>query len=71
MMLVLDEMHVKEGLVYDKHPGELAGFVDLGEINNHLMCLQKSLDGNVNALKVHASTDGQRSFLFIFLLAKA
>jgi hypothetical protein len=49
-MLVLDEMHVKEGLVYDKHSGELVGFVDLGDINNHLMRLQKSLDGNVNAL---------------------
>ena len=43
MMLLLDEMHIKEGLVYDKHSGKLIGFVDLGDINNHLLQLEKSL----------------------------
>ena len=34
--LVMDEVKVKEGLVYDKHTGYILGFVDLGSVNNHL-----------------------------------
>ena len=30
VLLLLDEMHIKEDLVFDKHSGELIGFVDLG-----------------------------------------
>ena len=29
-MLLLDEMKIKSNLVFDKHSGELIGFVDLG-----------------------------------------
>ena len=36
-------MHIKEGLVYDKHTGELIGFTDLGDINSHLLSLEQSL----------------------------
>lgn len=32
--LTLDEMHVKEGLLFDKHTGVLVGYSDLGEVNN-------------------------------------
>jgi hypothetical protein len=35
--LVMDEVHVKEDLVYDKHAGKLIGFVNLGEMNNQLL----------------------------------
>lgn len=41
--IVVDEMHIKEDLVYDKHTGELIGFTNLGEINSHLK-LQYSLE---------------------------
>ena len=34
--IILDEMHVKEGLFFDKHTGCLVGFSDLGETNNLL-----------------------------------
>ena len=34
-------MYIKEDLVYDKHTGELTGYCDLGEINNHLINLQQ------------------------------
>ena len=30
ILLLLDEMHVREDLVYDKHEGELIGFTNLG-----------------------------------------
>lgn len=32
--LVIDEMYIKEGLLYNKHSGALVGFEDLGDINN-------------------------------------
>ena len=34
--LTLDEMHVKEGLFFDKHTGTLIGYLDLGKVNNLL-----------------------------------
>ena len=43
VILLLDEMHVKEELVYDKHTGQLIGFVNLEEINTHLKEFEKSL----------------------------
>ena len=36
VLLLLDEMHLKEDLIYDKHSGELIGFSNLGSINEHL-----------------------------------
>lgn len=39
--LILDEMKIKEGLVYNKHSGELIGFTHLGDINNELMKLER------------------------------
>ena len=36
VILLIDEMYVKEGLVYSKTTGALIGFIDLGDINNHL-----------------------------------
>ena len=34
--LVFDEVKIKEDLVYNKHSGEMIGFVDLTDINAHL-----------------------------------
>lgn len=45
VVLLLDEMHIKEDLVYDKHSGEMIGFVNLGEINNHLMAFEQAVKG--------------------------
>lgn len=40
-MLTMDEMYICEGVVYDKHTGEVIGFSDMGDITNHL---QRYLD---------------------------
>ena len=32
--IVLDQMCIKESLVFDKHTGSLTGYADLGEVNN-------------------------------------
>ena len=34
--LIMNEMKMKQGLVYRKHTGELAGFCDLGTVNQEL-----------------------------------
>ncbi len=36
IVLILDEMHIKEVLVYGKYSGALFGFTSLGDINDHL-----------------------------------
>lgn len=41
--MLLDEMHIKDNLMYNKHSGKMIGFVDLGDINSHLVSFEKSL----------------------------
>ena len=42
-LLLLDEMHVREDLLYDKHKGELIGFTNLGDIND---AYEKAVSGD-------------------------
>ena len=42
--IVGDEMKIRKGLVYDKSNGELIGFINLGDINEHLQQLESDLD---------------------------
>ena len=39
--VVIDEMKVKENLVYDKHSGEIVGYTALGDINDELDAIEK------------------------------
>ena len=41
--LLQDEIRIKSDLVYDKHTGELIGFVDLDKVGNDLMNIQEVL----------------------------
>ena len=41
VILLLDEMKVREDLVFDKN-GEVVGYVDIGDINNKLRELERS-----------------------------
>ena len=43
LYLLLDEVHIKEDLMYDKHSGSLIGFPNMGDINNCLMNFERSL----------------------------
>ena len=38
--------HYREDLVYDKHTGSLIGYTDLGEVNNHLLAFEQSLESS-------------------------
>jgi len=54
--LILDEVHIKEDLIYDKNEGTLIGFSNLGEINNHLMRFEKDLNGEPRSISDIAGT---------------
>lgn len=41
--LLLDEMHIRQDVVFDKHSGHIIGFANLGEINNHLIDFEQSV----------------------------
>ena len=46
VVVIFDEMHICADLVYNKHNGELVGFCNLGEINNCLLEVEKSVEEN-------------------------
>lgn len=56
VLLLLDEMHIRNDLVYDKHSGELVGFANLGETNEQLLKFQSSLEGGEYISQQLAST---------------
>lgn len=53
--LIDDEMHIKEGLSYDKISGELIGFINLGDINQHLNQLEQDLITSLPAVSLASS----------------
>ena len=52
VILIIDEMHVKEDLVFDKHSGELIGFTNIGEINSQLLALEQSLNNETHPVDI-------------------
>ena len=44
--VIFDEMHIRADLVYNKNTGELVGFCDVGDVNNNLLEVEKSLEEN-------------------------
>ena len=42
VVLVVDEMRIKEDLIYDKYAGCLIGFTSLGEVNDQLLKMEQS-----------------------------
>ena len=49
VVLLLDEMHIKEDLVSNKHTGALVGFVNLSDMTVHLEEFEQSLISQVNS----------------------
>ena len=42
--VIFDEVKVKEGLVFNKHSGQIIGFVDIGDINNEIEKLEETIN---------------------------
>ena len=49
VVLVMDEMYLKEDLFYDKHSGALVGFANLGETNEHLLKFHREIESSKDA----------------------
>ena len=47
VVLLIDEMKVREGLVYNKYSGEIIGFTKLGDINDDLLRLENENEQEV------------------------
>ena len=45
-MLIIDEMKIKEDMVFDKTGHTLHGFVNLGDVNNNLKKLEEEITGD-------------------------
>ena len=53
VVVLFDEVKIKEDLVFNKHTCEIVGFVDLGNVNNQLGALAESADtGSFNPDRV-------------------
>ena len=46
--LLFDEVRIKEDLVYDKHSSRIIGFINVGNVNNQLLELERLEDGKGN-----------------------
>ena len=56
IVLLLDEMKVKENLVYDKHETNVIGFVDIADVNNEIAELENECSSsNFGPLKAVAT----------------
>ena len=51
-VIALDEMKLKESLVYDKHEAEVIGFVDIGDINNRLTKFERECCDDKQSLPI-------------------
>ncbi len=43
VVLLFEEMKVKESLVYNKHTAQVIGFIELGEVHDHLTQLEQAV----------------------------
>lgn len=43
MILIIDEMKIRDDLVYDKSGSQLLGFINLGDVNNQLLDLEQEV----------------------------
>ena len=43
VLLLIDEMHVKEDLVYDKHTGKIIGLINMSDINSQLLAFESRM----------------------------
>ena len=41
--MLLDEMHIRQDIVFDRHSGQIIGFANLGDNNQHLLDFEQSL----------------------------
>ena len=63
VVLVFDEMKIREDLVFDKHSCELVGFVNLGEVNNILTEFERQCKGETDVVNDDAIATHMLTFM--------
>ena len=56
MILLLDEMHIRQDIVFDKSTGHMIGFANLGETNHHLLEFEQSIMNDTTPSPKYAKT---------------
>ena len=56
VVLLLDEMYIREDLVYEKQTGSLVGFANLGDVSNHLQSYDELVKGKQSVESTVART---------------
>ena len=46
VIIIMDEMHIKEDLVLEKYTGRLVGFTNVGKVNHLLQQFERSLESD-------------------------
>ena len=54
--LLLDEMHIRQDIVFDRHSGQIIGFTNLGDINSHLLDFEQSITNSSTSLPKQAKS---------------
>ena len=60
VLLILDEMHIREQLIFDKHSGAFVGFAHLSDIVDHLAKFEQEMS-NEEVTKTRKDDDGFHS----------
>lgn len=63
--LLIDEMHVKEGLVYSKATGAIVGFYDMGDLNNEFSEYEKLVNNSSSSTKPASRTPAKTILTFM------
>ena len=71
ILLLIDKMYVQEELVYQKKNGSLVGFVNMGDINTHLLDFESSLKEDGSCMMDHLSLSWQPLWLCSWLKASS
>ena len=53
VILLIDEMKIKESLVYDKNAAKIIGFIDLGTVGNQLLEFEQSCQSTHTPIATH------------------
>ena len=56
VVVVFDEMQIREDLVFDKYNQDITGFVDLGNVNDRLSEVEKSVSGGKKSITPAVAT---------------
>lgn len=67
-VLLLDEVHVREELVYKKHSGKLVDFVNLGDVNNHLARFEELLEADDDNEIIPSTTTPLANSIMVFMV---